>query len=389
VTIEVHLPDYEGGSLLNLIASLAAARGARVRHRPLTALPPEGLAAARNVVFLLVDGLGYNYLADVGRGGALCAHLAGRLTSVFPSTTASAITTSFTGLSPHEHGLTGWFTWFASVDTIAAPLPFRRRGDDKPLSDLGIAPDRLFDTPSVLDAMDCRRIVVSQRRIVDSDYSRHFAGGSERFGYDHLTELVDQVVAAVRSGTERKYVYAYYPDFDAVAHRHGVGSAQAATRLQAIDAAFADLLRRLSGTDTALVVSADHGFIDTPAAEALELENYPQLVAMLARPLSGEPRVAFCHVQPNATERFVAKARDLLDEYAQVRPSSQLVEQGWFGPGRAHPCLAERVGDVALVMKRHATIKDHLPQEKRHVLVGNHGGVTADEMFVPLVFARL
>jgi hypothetical protein len=237
--------------------------------------------------------------------------------------------------------------------------------------------------------MDCRRIIVSQRRIVDSDYSRHFGGGSERRGYDHLSELVDAVAAAVRSGPERKYVYAYYPDFDAVAHKHGVGSAQAAGRLQAIDAAFAELLRRLSGTDTALVVSADHGFLDTPSHEALELERFPELAGMLMRPLSGEPRVAFCHVRTGLVESFIAKARDMLGEYAEVLPSSRLVEERWFGPGTAHPNLAERVGDVALVMKRHATIKDHLPGEKRHVLIGNHGGVTEDEMLIPLVFARL
>jgi hypothetical protein len=372
-----------------LIASLAAARGAATRHAPLVALPPERIGSARNVVFLLVDGLGYNYLADRGRGGALCEHLAARITSVFPSTTASAITTTFTGASPQEHGLTGWFTWFPEIGTIAAPLPFRRRGDDTPLTELGVRPQQVFDTPSLLDAMDCRRIVVSQRRIVDSDYSRHFGGGAERRSYDHLSELVEAVVAAVRAGPERKYVYAYYPDFDAVAHRHGVGSTQAAARLQAVDAAFAELLRRLSGTDTALVVSADHGFIDTPAHEALDLERYPELAALLERPLSGEPRVAFCHVRPGAAETFVARAAALLEDYADVRASAELVRAGWFGPGVEHPQLRARIGDVALVMKRHATLKDHLPEEKRHVLIGNHGGVTADEMFVPLVLARL
>ena len=385
----MQLPDYRGGSLLNLITSLAAARGARTRHEPLLALPPERIASARNLVFLLIDGLGYNYLTDVGRGGALCTHVAARVTSVFPSTTASAITTSFTAASPQEHGLTGWFTWFPALDTIAAPLPFRRRGDDKPLTELGVRAQQVFDTPSILDAMDCRRIVVSQRRIVDSDYSRHFGGGAERRGYDHLSEMVAAVVAAVHSGPERKYVYAYYPDFDAVAHRHGVGSAQAATRLQAIDAAFAELLRRLAGTDTALVVSADHGFIDTPAHEALEWERFPELAGMLLRPLSGEPRVAFCHVRAGTAEAFMTRAKTLLADHADVRPSAELAAAGWFGPGVAHAQLRERIGDVALVMQRHATIKDHLPDEKRHVLIGNHGGVTEDEMFVPLVYARL
>jgi hypothetical protein len=33
-----------------------------------------------------------------------------------------------------------------------------------------------------------------------------------------------------------------------------------------------------------------------------------------------------------------------------VKPSADLVREGWFGPGEAHPRFAERVGDVALVM---------------------------------------
>src|SRR5690606_8371914 len=372
----MHLPDYNGVSLLNLIASLAAARGASVRHAPLAALPPDRLASARNVVFLLVDGLGYNYLTDVGRGGALRAHLAGKLTSVFPSTTASAITTTFTGLSPQQHGLTGWFTWFASVGMIAAPLPFRRRGDDKPLTELGIAPQQLLDVPSLLDAVPARAIVVTQQRIVDSDFSRPFSGRAERRGYENLSGLVDAIEAAVRSGPERKYVYAYYPEFDSVSHKHGVASDQAATRFRAVDTAFADLMRRLSGTDTALVVSADHGFVDTPAADALALEQFPRLASMLMRPLSGEPRVAFCHVRPGDTARFIETAQASLGDYADVLPGSRLLEEGWFGPGAAHPCLAERVGDVVLVMKRHAIIKDYVAPEKRHRLIGNHGGAT-------------
>lgn len=382
-------PDYHGGSLLNLVASIAMARGGATGHAPLAALPVERIEPARNIVFLLIDGLGYNYLIDRGRGGALLDHLAGRLTSVFPSTTASAITTTFTGASPQQHGLTGWFTWFPEIETIAAPLPFRRRGEDRPLTEHGVHPEQLLAAPRMLDTLTARRIVVSHLRIVDSDYSRYFSGASERCGYERLADLVAAVEAAVRSGPERKYVYAYYPEFDTVAHRHGVASAQAANRLQAVDAAFADLLRRLAGTDTALVLSADHGFIDTPPSEALELTAYPQLGELLVRPLSGEPRVAFCHVRPGAVDTFIDRARAMLAEYAEVRPSGALIEEGWFGPGAPHPRLHERVGDVALVMKRHATIKDYLEGEKRHAMIGNHGGPTEDEMLVPLVFARL
>jgi hypothetical protein len=384
----MRLPDYRDGSLVNLIASISAACGAEPRHPPLAALPPERLAWAKNIVFFLVDGLGYNYLIDIGRGGALVDHLAGTLTSVFPSTTAAAVTTSFTGLTPREHGMTGWFNWFPEAGLVAAPLPFRRRGDDKPLTELGVQPSQLFCSAPLLDCFAVRSIIVTQRRIIDSDYSRYFGGRAERRAYDDLASLVSELNAAVRSGPERKYIYVYYPELDTVSHVHGVGSKQAATRLTAIDAAFARILQQLSGTSTAIVVSADHGFIDTLPAEALELENYSSLAELLRLPLTGEPRVAFCHVKPGCAEQFAGRAHALLGERADVRMSTALIEEGWFGPGASHPRLAERVGDVTLVMRGHYTIKDHLPGEKRHVLIGNHGGTTEDEMLIPLIVAR-
>jgi hypothetical protein len=385
----MQLPQYRDGSLLNLIASFLASRGGRAGHPPLAALPPASIVGARNVVFMLVDGLGHNYLAQVGRGGALRDHLAGRMTSVFPSTTASAITTSFTGLSPAEHGLTGWHGWFPEADVVAAPLPFRRRGDEAPLVSLNVRPSAMLPNACVFDAMPCKSFVVSQRRIVDSEYSVHMGGRAKRIGYDSLSGMVDAVDAVVRSGSERKYVYAYYPEFDTVSHVHGVGSAQAAKRFAAIDDAFARLLKCLVGTDTVLVVGADHGFIDTPRSQALELSDFPALTELLRLPLTGEPRVAFCHVVSGAADEFMNRAREVLGGMADVRPGRELIEAGWFGPGMPHPRLDERVGDVVLVMREHATFKDRVAGEKPHAMIGNHGGATEDEMVVPLVVARL
>jgi hypothetical protein len=101
-------PDYAGGGLANLIASIIEASGGTPRHPPLARLMPGELRAARNIVLLLIDGLGDNYLRREGAGGALLARRRGAISSVFPSTTATAITTSFTGWTPLEHGLTGW-----------------------------------------------------------------------------------------------------------------------------------------------------------------------------------------------------------------------------------------------------------------------------------------
>jgi hypothetical protein len=79
------------------------------------------------------------------------------------------------------------------------------------------------------------------------------------------------------------------------------------------------------------------------------------------------------------------KAKDWLGERADVMPSRQLVDEGWFGPGTAHPRFAERIGDVALLMRGRYTVKDWTAGESRHLHIGNHGGTSEDEMMIPLI----
>jgi hypothetical protein len=68
-----------------------------------------------------------------------------------------------------------------------------------------------------------------------------------------------------------------------------------------------------------------------------------------------------------------------------VKPSRALLDEGWFGPGAPHARFAERIGDVALVMRGSCTVKDWTPGEPRHMHIGNHGGPSEDEMRIPLI----
>ena len=375
------LPAYEGGSLVNLIASVVEGRGGLHRHPRLTLLAPRELAEARNVVLLIIDGLGDNYLTQHGAGSELARRRRGAITSVFPSTTASAITTSYTGCTPLEHGLTGWYTYFGEAGYVATALPFRTRGDMLPLRDKGFAPERAYPQPPIFEALHARSIVVTDRAIVDSEYNARHCKGAERRGYDTLERFIGEIEAAVKSGRERKFVYAYWPQYDVVSHRHGALSREAAREFARIDEAFGALLARLSGTETLVVATADHGFIDVAPDEALELPS--SLAALLRFPLCGERRVVYCHVHDPA--RFMESARDWLGERAEVMPSRRLLDEGWLGGGTAHPRIAERVGDVAFIMNGHSTVKDWTPGEARHLHIGNHGGATADEMMIPLI----
>lgn len=373
-------PDYAGGGLVNLMASLAEACGGRALHPP---LKDFALGEPHNVVLLIVDGLGDNAL--MRRGGALAEKRRRALTSVFPSTTASAITTSYTGCTPLEHGLTGWFTYFGEAACVAASLPFRTRGEMRTLAERGVRPEDVYARASLFAQLPLRSIVVTHRDIVDSDYNAHYCRGAERVAYQTLDELVCETERSVKSGAERKFVYVYWPVYDQVSHRFGCESREAAAEHEKVDAAFVELCRRLRGTETTLVVTADHGFIDVAPDACLELPS--RLAAQLRFPLCGERRIAYCHVHDPAG--FIRSAEDWLGSRADVLPSAELLAQGWFGPGTPHPRFAERIGDVALMMRDAYTVKDWVAGESRHLHIGNHGGPSEDEMLIPLVMEEL
>jgi len=374
-------PDYSGGSLVNLVASIVAARGGKALHPPLRNLRSGELRDARNLVLLIVDGLGDNYLARRGRGGELARRRRASLTSVFPSTTASAITTSYTGRTPLEHGLTGWFTYFGEAGCVSAALPFTSRGDHLPLGRRGVRPEQVFTSRTIFEDMPLRSIVVTYKEIIGSVYNARHCRGAERVAYETVDELVAGIEAAVKSGADRKFIYGYWPVYDMVSHRYGSESAEAFEQLSKIDEAFGTLLKKIKGSDSMVIATADHGFIDVAPEESFELPA--SLAPLLRFPLCGERRVAYCHV--HSEDDFLKRAKDWLGERADVMPSRQLVDEGWFGPGTPHPRFAERVGDVALVMRGRYTVKDWTPGESRHLHIGNHGGTSDDEMLIPLI----
>ena len=86
------LPDYHGGGIVNLMSSLIQGLGGTAtRYKPLACLPPEEIQAYRRVALIVVDGLGDDLLTTLAPNSCLASLRRGHLTSVFPSTTTSAV----------------------------------------------------------------------------------------------------------------------------------------------------------------------------------------------------------------------------------------------------------------------------------------------------------
>ncbi len=382
-------PDYTGGGIVNLVQSLATACGSRNTPYPqLDSLPAEQIAAVRHVVLLIVDGLGQATLDRHRDSPNLHKHRIATLSSVFPSTTASAITTYMTGLAPAQHGLTGWHMHLEEIDQTLAILPLTPRGEPakKLPQDL---PPLLFDYPTLFQQLDRESWVVAPKHIAGSPFNAWHSRGASTLVYSTLPDMFAQAAGLLKEAKTPRYIYAYYPDLDADSHCFGTDSVRAQHTLEKFDTAFGAFIRDAQGSDAWVIVTADHGFIDSPADRVISLDDHPQLAALLARPLCGERRAAYCYVAPDNRPDFEAYVRKHLAQATDLYRSADLIRDGWFGPLPGHARLASRIGDYALVMKDNWTIKDWLPGEKHYSMLGVHGGVSAAEMHVPLIALRV
>jgi len=376
------LPDYSHSSV-NLMASLSLSLGGGATgYEPLHNLQPETLRG-RPVILLVIDGMGAELLQRYP-DSFLARHTLDTLSAVFPSTTASAVTSFATGVATQQHAITGWHMWLRELGSVATILPFVPRHGGSAYSRAGFSPRQFIGHAPIFDSLDVPVEVLSPEWIIHSDYTRATSGSARRHGYRHFDELLQKINALVSDGAPR-FVYGYWAELDSLAHEFGANSHKVEKHLLEMDAAlatFADTLR-LSGA--LLLITADHGLIDTDAQHTLYVHEHPTIAEALTLPLCGEPRTAFCYLRPRHVLRFLDYVRNEWGHCCEIVESESLIEQGFFGRGDAHPTLSSRVGDYTLLMKENYIIRHRLPFEQPYTQIGVHGGLSRAEMQVPLI----
>ena len=377
-------PDYAGGGIVNLMASIIRARGGEADYPSLDLLPPATIAGHTNLLLLVIDGLGADWLAARSPGGILHRHCLGAITSVFPPTTATAITTFLTGDAPQQHALTGWFTYLRELGCVMSILPGNPRYGGVGYGQAGVDLGALLNHRPIASRLATRTLILTPDHIAYSDFNRAHLGPAECRPFRGLTDGLRQAARALREDQAPKYLYLYWPGLDSLGHEVGMASPAAARHLAAIEQALTDFLVAIAGTDTLVLVTADHGQIDTRPADNIHLADHPQLASCLALPLCGEPRAAFCYLRPRRVNTFVDYCQEVLGDRVSLHPSGELVEQGLFGHGAPDPRLEERTGDFTLLMRGAWVIRDRLPSEKAYTQIGVHGGLSATELQVPL-----
>jgi hypothetical protein len=337
---------------------------------PVPAWLPQPVLGARQVVLLVLDGLGAEQLAArPALAPTLSTGVGGPITSVAPSTTATALTSLATGLPPAVHGVAGYRVRVGGE--ILNVLRWQVDGRDARTS----VPAARFQPFPAFPGSPGPVPVVSRSDYATTGFTAAHLGGVRLRGWSAASSIAVEVRELLEAG--ERFVYAYYDGIDRVSHARGLGDHYDA-ELRAADRLVGDLLDVLP-PGAVLVVTADHGQVEVGARVEVLGGDLMADVELL----SGEGRFRWLHVRPGAAGDVAEAARSLFGHLAWVRTREEMIDEGWLG-GEPVPEVAARLGDVLLAPFEPTAFLDPADTGEQR-LVGRHGSLSAAEMLVPLL----
>lgn len=349
-----------------------------------------GLEPNRDVVLLLIDGLGAELLArHTDIAPTLAAYVTHTLTAGFPATTATSLASLALGAPCATHGIIGYS--FALPDTggrrLFNSLTWRLDAATGADAREEFPPERVQQRTSRLQdlaahGVEVHYVIPAFQRTSGLTRAVFRAAGTMHPAAT-LEEVRDGILdVAKHSDARPRFAYAYFSELDATGHLCGPESEQWLTVLRDVDAFVAGLLSDLPPTCT-LLITGDHGMIH--ADNVIDLDARGRLhdgVHLIA----GEARVRHVYLdRPAALPDVLAAWSDELATHARVVTREQALDEHWFGPTPPDPVIADRIGDLIAVAEGRSVLVCPAREPLESTLIGHHGAWTADEQLVPLI----
>jgi len=335
-----------------------------------------GLAKVNSACVIVVDGLGSaNLRHRAGHAPFLAKQLSadGSIMCGFPSTTVTSLTSFATGVRAGEHGLVGYQIF--------------DRANSKTMNLLtGIA--------NAEEAAQWQKSKTVSEFAEEAGVNCYFVGPAEYdgSGFTHATmprikyvsakSLDDRVETAKKILREKakSLVYLYVPELDQKAHAFGFKSGEWVEKLEDLDSAIRKLTESLS-SNVGVLLTADHGIVDVEHQNQVYLDELelPGLVSV-----GGDPRVLFLYFGTYDQSKILTDLKSFIGKRAYVASKSEVVEAGWYGEVNAD--ALERMPDVFLIASGQTALYHRdFAKPKSLKMIGQHGSISDDELYVPLL----
>lgn len=360
-------PDFNN-SIINISATLAQFLGCPNDKPVLPNLKKELEKGYKNIVFLILDGLGtYPLNRNLQEDSFLKRNVKQVLTSVFPSTTTNATTTYLTNKYPMEHGWFGWSLYFEelkrAVDIYLETDSFTREHIER-----GYVKKALPIEPYYKKAKSDYTTSVVVPEFWNNDYENRY----EWHSFEELCGHIEKVCK--KEG--KQFIYAYCDEPDHTMHGYGVTSNEAHEVIDRLSCGLEELYSKLG--DTLFIISADHGQIDVEGQ--IELYKDEELISLLDWPQFLEARAPAFKVKAGCRKQFEKLFNKKYGRDFKLFKTEDMIAQNYFGGNTAGE-NARLLGDYIAVGK---TCKVMKLSPLAHDFKGHHTSLT-EEMEVPLI----
>ena len=403
-------PDYGRYSLAEVAPTILSLFGLHVDEKVLPdALYKKTADGCKNVLFFLMDGLGYDAFSRYRSEQIFFDHLVKRadvypITTVFPSTTAAAHTTINSSLTPQQHGLPEWVLYLHEVNRVVESIPFTTldgiSGED--VGKLGGDPSMLYSGQTIherLQEAGITSFIFINKKYADNAYSKACLRGATVVPYFRHSDLMVKLRQYLKENKTRSFFYVYWPEIDSISHRFGPHSEEYRIETSVFSHlmmnAFFSQLTPKDADNTFFILTSDHGQIKVNPRAILRLNDHAILKNMEKRPDGrpippvGSPRDIFLHVRPELLQKTIVSLRKEFGDRSQVLSTDEAIQMGLFGVGTVSERFIRRAGNALMIPNPDTMIWYEYNQEEPIAFLGHHGGLSEQEMIIPFVTAKL
>ncbi|MDZ7262250.1 MAG: alkaline phosphatase family protein [candidate division KSB1 bacterium] len=402
-------PHFEKYSLLNLVASIVSLFSKEVHsYCPFPAeVFPEKMTAVNKVVLLVIDSLGYHQLLFLLKEdrNLIFNQLIEKgiffpITSIFPSTTSSALTSLQTALSPIEHGILGYKIYLQRFGLVANLISFRSAGEENiDLIKCGLEPVQFLGVPTIHQKLAQKGIpsyCFIKKAYQESGLSQMLHTGSTPSIHVSSSDLFVSLRHLLEQNRDRKMlVYTYWDITDEMAHTYGPNSEEFAAEVRnftySLEREFLDKLDRGIAEQTLLILTADHGQTEVSEETSVPLTQHPQLMDNLLLPPTGQHRAVYLYTKQGRTEQVRKYLTETFGDAFLILDSERALQEGLFGTnGQPKAETLSRIGDLIVIgTQTHTLFYPYKRSKPKFTSKGHHGGLSEDEMLVPCIVTRL
>jgi hypothetical protein len=391
------LPDYETLNVRNISSIIGNIYGTNSLAR---AKLPDGYLddfnGVEKVFLVIMDGLGYHrLLTHISNHDGVLSELVTKgflkpLTSTFPATTSTALTSIFTGLAPSEHNIIGYQMFSKEYGCVFSTL------DMKPVfgysSHVDLARDfsrRIKPWMPILQEHGIRVLVATKSSIVRSGLSRVIHADQEIIPYMLDSEMMVKCRKALEQPSPTLLML-YYSGVDTLEHKYGPQSEEVTSEIESFEFHLKSFLAKLSKPAKKrmmIVLTADHGVCET--SRTYYLKDYREITNNLTLPPVGDSRAAFLTSKQGRSENLKGALEKSVEGF-RIVPSKELIDREAFGRTTDSTLLQATVGDLtALSTGANAISYPFFEEDRSREQRGGHGGMTAEEVIVPLLSLNL